>query len=121
MRLEAFKLLHDAIRGCREVETFTRGRAFEDFVRDIALQRATERSLEIIGEAMRRLRDVDLDVFDRIPDGHRVIGLRNVLAHGYDSLNYKVLWDAAVESVPSLRIGLEELMASVDSASKDPG
>ena len=43
---------------------------------------AVERQLEIIGEALNRLRKADPEVAQRIPDISRIVGLRNILAHG---------------------------------------
>ncbi len=47
---------------------------------------------------------------DEIPDVRRIIGLRNILAHGCDVLDYEVIWDIASTKVSGLRARLEELM-----------
>lgn len=103
MRRDVLKLLEDARAACEEVELFINGGNLTTFVTNLSLKRSVERSLEIIGEALRRLRDLDPEVGDRIPNIHRIIGLRNIIAHGYDVLDYEIIWDIATQEVPELR------------------
>lgn len=53
---------------------------------------AVERELEIMGEALNRLSREDEETFLMIEDGPKVIGLRNVLVHGYDVIDYRIIW-----------------------------
>jgi uncharacterized protein with HEPN domain len=39
-----------------------------------------------------------------------MIGMRNRLIHGYDSVNYDTVWDAATIGVPKLIAELEALL-----------
>lgn len=68
-----------------------------------------EREFEILGEALYRLRNIDPDSFESIPSGHRIIGMRNILAHGYDRVDYQVLWDAATKELGTLREHIESI------------
>jgi uncharacterized protein with HEPN domain len=58
---------------------------------------------------MNRLRSIAPVAFDGIPSGHRIIGMRNILAHGYDRVDYSVLWAAANEELESLRIHVDSI------------
>ncbi|SMG54239.1 Protein of unknown function DUF86, partial [Marivirga sericea] len=49
---------------------------FNNFSNDIILQRAIERDLEIIGEAIRKIIDINPDV--QITASKNIIGLRNI-------------------------------------------
>ena len=66
------------------------------------LRSAVERQLEIAGEALRQLRGVDPELAARIPEITRVVGFRNVLAHGYDVVDDEVAWKAATVDAPKL-------------------
>ena len=55
-------------------------------------QVAVERELEIIGEALKRLERSDECLFEKIENARKIIGMRNVLAHGYDVIDYRILW-----------------------------
>ena len=56
----------------------------------------------VIGEALKRLRDLDPQTAHLIPDIHRIIALRNILAHGYAVVDDGVVWSAATHRVPEL-------------------
>ena len=72
------------------------------FVEDRRTQRAVERSFEIIGEALSRLvRDFPA-VAEHIPEHRRVIDFRNVLAHGYDVVDPRLVYGLARTRLPAL-------------------
>jgi uncharacterized protein with HEPN domain len=52
------------------------------------------------------MRTIDELSFQKLTDGHRIIGTRNMLAHGYDIVDHEILW-AAIES------NLDRLMAEL--------
>jgi len=91
-----------------EIGDFGRGRTLDDFLTDRALQRVFERDFEILGEAMNRLLRAAPEFETRISHARRIIGLRNILSHGYDSVDYRILWTASVDHLPLLKteIGL---------------
>ena len=60
---------------------------------------------------MRNLRRVVADMTASIPEAHRIIGLRNVLAHGYAVFDDNVVWAAATLRVRELRTVLDALLA----------
>jgi uncharacterized protein with HEPN domain len=33
---------------------------------------------------------------------HKIVGLRNRLIHGYDSIDYEMLWSVVVQKIPEL-------------------
>ncbi len=44
-----------------------------------------------------------------IPDLRRVVGMRNQIVHGYDSLDYRIVWKVATEDIPLLAAVLDDL------------
>ncbi|MFT4305695.1 MAG: DUF86 domain-containing protein [Microbacterium sp.] len=54
---------------------------------------------------------MDADTAALVPDLVRIVGLRNVLAHGYAVVNDDVVWSAATIRVPEPRSLLRELLA----------
>lgn len=118
MRPEAGAHLWDAAEAARLVVEFSRGRTEVEFTDDLLLRSAIERQLELLGEALNRLRRDDADTAGRIPDVDKIVGMRNVLAHEYGEIDYEIVWRAATVGVPGLIPMLDEL---VDEARQDAG
>ena len=83
-----------------------------------------ERKLEVVGEALNRLTREHPDLAARIPDVGRIIGFRNVLAHGYDVVDDDIVWNAITIDLPVLIGSVEVILAELDGGSatrgKDP-
>ena len=93
-----------------EVVSFVAGHTMAEVGRDRMFFRALERSLFLVGEAANRVpRDVQAQ-FPEIPWA-AIIGLRNVLAHGYESVSPEKLWHTATVSVPELLKHLDAAIA----------
>lgn len=110
MMLETAKRLHDVRVACREIREFSAGKTRNDMLTDRMLQLVVERLLEIAGEALRQAERSDPAVAERIPDIRDIVGTRNRLIHGYDNVNYNVLWDIVVDFVPSLEEQVDNLL-----------
>ena len=65
---------------------------YEDFLRDGLLQDAVERNLTIFGEAARKLSESFKSEHTEIP-WRRIIGLRNILVHEYEDIDYDEIWE----------------------------
>jgi len=103
------KLVEDIRLACEELASFLHGRERTDLEQDRGLQLIVEREFEIIGEAMNRLQRADEVAFARITHGHRIIGTRNILAHGYDIIDHRILWDAFQQDIPRLLDELQDI------------
>lgn len=97
------KLYEDILRAITELAAFCEGKSIADFKENRQLQLAVERSLEIVGEAIYRLRQDHPVLAGQLSDTHKIIGMRNILAHGYDAIDYDILWDAVVNKLPALQ------------------
>jgi uncharacterized protein with HEPN domain len=111
MKTEARQRLLDVAEACRAVARFTAGRDSAAYLADEMLRSAVERKLEIIGEAFRRLEDADPKVAGAFPELRQVVGLRNRIIHGYDSVDDEILWDVACHKLPLL---LEQVEKSLN-------
>lgn len=73
---------------------------FNNFSDDIILQRAVERDLEIIGEAIRKIIEINPNI--QITASKNIIGLRNIISHAYDSVEPEMLWGIIQKNIPVL-------------------
>ena len=102
-------LLELALHAVRRAWEFLAGSSVDDYLGDAMRQSAVERQLEIAGEALGRLRKLDPLLFARIPEGEVVVGFRNVLAHGYASLDHR-----RVHAIASTRLeALEQMLVQL--------
>ncbi|MFH1861832.1 MAG: HepT-like ribonuclease domain-containing protein [bacterium] len=102
--------LFDIRQACEEIEDFTRGISLAEYSENPIVRAAVERKLMVIGEAMVRLRREHPEILDRITAYEQIIGLRNVLAHGYDIIEDSTVWSAVKDSLPILRSEIEEIL-----------
>ena len=79
------------------------------------LRQSVERNFEIIGEAMRRLTQYDPDVAS-ISGYRQIIAFRNILIHGYDTLNHDVVWHVIQRELPVLLMQVTTLLTQQDSS-----
>lgn len=110
MRPESKTLLLDVEKAALGIASFIDGLTLESYAADLLRKSAVERQLMIIGEALTNLRRIDAATADRIPDLARIIGMRNVLAHGYAVVVDEVVWQAALTRVPALLAAVESLL-----------
>ncbi|MBL8060784.1 MAG: DUF86 domain-containing protein [Chthonomonas sp.] len=105
MRPETKIALNDALAAAEEViEIGSTG--LDDRITGLAV----ERLLLIVGEAMVRVRDLESQVLDSIPDWQLIVGMRNVIVHGYDQLDRRRLAAAISEDLPILISNLRQLI-----------
>jgi uncharacterized protein with HEPN domain len=100
-----------ALLALRQVAEFIQQRSLQAYMQDAMCQSAVERQLEIAGDALGQLRKVAPDVFERISQGDQIVAFRNVLAHGYASLDHTRVYDAAALKAPQLLHTLEQLLS----------
>jgi uncharacterized protein with HEPN domain len=110
MRPEAAALLWDARGAAERIARFTTGRELDDYLADDLLRAAVERQFEIIGEALGRLRATDPDMAANIPELARIVAFRNVLIHGYATVDDRLVWDVVQVKLPVLRAALHALL-----------
>ena len=67
-------------------------------------------STPILGEALNRLRRADPAWVAGISEVEKIIGFRNVLAHGYDIIDDRVTWDIVANKRPCLQKEIRGLL-----------
>ena len=79
----------------------TEGKQFEEIYNDSTLKRAIVRSIEIIGEATKKL-DVDFRVNNSHIEWRKMSGARDVMIHDYFGIDYEIVWDIIKNKIPEL-------------------
>ena len=112
MQRDPKSLLWDAHEAAEVIAAVTAGKSFADFDRDIVLRSAVERQFEIIGEALAQLARIDAAMAQKVPDLRQIIAFRNVLIHGYATIDPARVWRVVEDNLPLLRTALAALLAA---------
>ena len=78
---------------------------------------AFERVMEILGEAVKRLPP---ELMARYPavDWRGIAGMRDRVSHGYDAIDYGLMWQSVETRVPGLLVTVEQMLKDLDSGKK---
>jgi len=103
MEIEIQKWLLDAYQASQAIRKFLEEKEYEDYTQDLLLSSAVERQFEILGEALKRIRDKNEEFLETSITGWRgAVSFRNILAHGYDHLDDEIIWGIIEDDLPIL-------------------
>lgn len=103
-------MLENALKARQLSEKLKRQDLDEDWVRTLALVRL----FEVIGEAANRIPVQEQEEHPEIPWAE-IIGLRNRLIHGYDSIDLDILWEILSQDLPPLVDKLQVIISTSGS------
>jgi len=112
MKPKTPKLLEDIRDAAAFIREVVQGKTIDDYRADRILRQAIERNFEIIGEAVKRLDQHDPDTAARIGDYRQIIAFRNILIHGYDLVDHRLVWSTIEQQVPALLNDVAALLSS---------
>ena len=101
------KLYTDIINSINLIDDFLGTiNLFEEYSIDLKTKSAIERQLAIIGEAVKRIKD--LDPQELIKYHNDIIGFRNILIHNYDGVDDSTVWSIIKDDLVTLKIEVLE-------------
>lgn len=79
------------------------------FLTNTMIQDAILMRLQVIGEHLARMRHIDDERFALVADDswYQLIGLRNVISHGYETIDQRRVWRMISTELPSLSASLD--------------
>ena len=88
-----------------------RGLSPEAFEADETLRRAFVRSLEVIGEAAKKLPEEFRTRYPQV-EWRAMTGMRDRLIHAYFGVDHHLVWDVVTHKIPELRRQIAELLGA---------
>lgn len=86
---------------CSYIISVSDNLTFENFIVDETLKRAVVRSLEIIGEATKKI-PADFKLTWSAIQWKNIAGMRDRLMHDYMGVNYAIVWDVMKNKIPDM-------------------
>ena len=68
--------------------------------------------LQDIGEQLTRIRDKFPDFYEQHETDawHKLIGLRNIISHGYREIDFEIIWDIVTNRLPDFSKDIKQLL-----------
>lgn len=101
--------LYDIVRAAEDIAKFLNGISYAQYRGDAMRQAAVERKFEVIGEAARKLSETFTDAHPEIPTS-KIIGMRNIIAHRYYTVDHEIVWRVASVEVPAIAKTISSLI-----------
>ena len=109
MQLKIQKYLLDILTSVDSINEYLgEQRNFGVYTANKQLRRSVERELEIIGEAVSRLLQLNPDI--TISNARKIISLRNRVIHAYDSVDNETVWGIVINHLPKLKDEIIKLL-----------
>ena len=101
--------LQHIIESVTEIRTAIANETKESFIENHILRIAVVKWIEIIGEASNH---ISILTKEAIPDveWNMIIGLRHIVVHEYFGINFDIIWNIAVNDVPTLGHKIEKFI-----------
>lgn len=101
--------LEDIKQAIDEIEGFMpEKRDFFEFKKDLKTRKAIERNIEIIGEAVKRILNMNPEI--DITTARKIVDTRNRIIHGYDTVSDDIIWSIVSNDLKKLRQEIIDLL-----------
>jgi len=109
--------LQQVAENARRAQELCAANTLPQILADWQKRAAFERVMEVLGEAVKRLPP---ELTSRYPavDWRGIAGMRDRVSHGYDAIDYDILWQAVQTRVPGLLATIEQMLRELE---KPPG
>lgn len=103
--------LKDILRHIKEIEQVQKdAKDIKGFENNFYYKRTSERNFLIIGEIIKKLSTLSPEILLNIRNRESIIGLRNFLAHAYDTVDNEQMWLFIVKRTPELKEDINKIL-----------
>lgn len=103
--------LQDVMDAITDMESCFEGfpQRYDMFEQSIPLRCVVERKVEIMGEAINRIKKHNPEF--AIPNGRAIIDTRNRIIHSYDNVTPEFLWSLVTRHIPVLKTDIQAILS----------
>ena len=113
MSREFLDYIEDILDGMSKADLLLEGVSYSQFESDFRINFAVVRSLEIIGEAAKRVPDEVRQKYPDIP-WKGMAGMRDRIIHGYDNVDLQIVWDVVMRDIPQIKPKIELILIELE-------
>lgn len=103
----------DILSSIQELGEFTEGIDLEEFVKDKKTVNAVIRSLEVMGEAAKKIPSEIRDKYPSIPWKY-MASMRDKLIHEYHGIDLEIVWEVIKKEIPPLQSKFEKILKEIE-------
>lgn len=113
MHREPKVFLEDIIFASNKVLKYTKGLSYDDLMDNDLVSDAVIKNILVIGEATKNIPDEIREANPNI-EWRKMAGMRDMMIHGYFSINYRIVWDVVQDKIPTLKKQVEQLLKEIN-------
>ncbi len=112
---EILTYLQDVLDAIEDVQSCFDGypNRYDVFEKDMMRKCVVERKVEIMGEAINRIKKTDTSI--NIPNARAIIDTRNRIIHAYDNVQPEFLWSLVIRHIPQLKKDIEQIISDLEA------
>lgn len=104
--------VQDILDAINDAKDFTKGMKLQDFIGDKKTIYAVVRSLEVIGEATKKIPNDMRAEYPDIP-WKRMAGMRDKLIHDYFGVDLEIVWEAVKNELPPIEPLIQKVLDDI--------
>lgn len=101
--------LQDILDAVNDIEKFVADMSYEQFIKDKKTLNAVVRSIEVIGDASKRL-PLSLKAKNSELPWREITGMRDKLIHAYFGMDTETIWKTVKENIPQLKQAIKKMV-----------
>ncbi|GBE18331.1 hypothetical protein BMS3Abin16_00928 [archaeon BMS3Abin16] len=113
-----YDYIQDVLTSIDEVDEFTKDMSFDEFAGDKKTINAVVRSLEVLGEAAKKI-PADMRKKNVKVPWNLMAGMRDKLIHQYFSVDLEIVWKVVKEELPPIRPFIEKIITELIKEEKN--